>query len=71
MKKALLMIDRGSREANVREELEDICSIAKRKGKYDYANYCFLEVLPPYIEEGIKKCIENGADFITIMPYFL
>ncbi len=65
------MIDRGSREANVREELEDICSIAKRKGQYDYANYCFLEVLPPYIEEGIKKCIENGADFITIMPYFL
>ena len=65
------MIDRGSREADVREELEDICSIAKRKGHYDYADYCFLEVLPPYIEEGIKKCLENGADFITIMPYFL
>ena len=60
------MIDRGSREADVREELEDICSIAKRKGQYGYANYCFLEVLPPYIEEGIKKCLENGADFITI-----
>jgi sirohydrochlorin ferrochelatase len=71
LKKALLIIDRGSREADVREELEDICSIAKRKGEYDYADYCFLEVLPPYIEEGIKKCLKNGADFITIMPYFL
>ena len=71
MKKALLIIDRGSREANVREELNEICSIAKRKGKYHYTDYCFLEVMPPFIEEGIKKCLENGADFITVMPYFL
>ena len=71
MKKALLVIDRGSRESDVREELNDICLIAKRKGEYHYADYCFLEVLPPFIEDGIKKCLENGAEFITIMPYFL
>lgn len=71
MKKALLIIDRGSREPEVRDELEDICSIVKTRGGYYYANYCFLEVLPPFIEEGIKKCRENGADLITVMPYFL
>jgi sirohydrochlorin ferrochelatase len=71
LKKALLIIDRGSREADVREELQHICSIARRKGEYHYSDYCFLEVLPPFIEEGINKCVENGADFITVMPYFL
>jgi len=71
LKKALLIIDRGSREPEVREELEAICSIAKTKGGYHYANYCFLEVLPPFIEEGIRKCQENGVDIITVMPYFL
>ena len=71
MKKALLIIDRGSREPEVREELEAICSIAKTKGGYHYTNYCFLEVLPPFIEEGIRKCQENGVDIITVMPYFL
>jgi sirohydrochlorin ferrochelatase len=71
LKKALLIIDRGSREPEVREELKKICSIVKTKGGYYYANYCFLEVLPPFIEEGIKKCLENGADLITVMPYFL
>ena len=55
----------------MREELRHICSIAKRKGEYHYTDYCFLEVLPPFIEEGIKKCVENGAEFITVMPYFL
>jgi len=71
LKKALLIIDRGSREPEVREELEDICTIVKTKAGYYYTNYCFLEVVPPFIEEGIKKCQENGADFITVMPYFL
>ena len=71
LKKALLIIDRGSREPDVRLELQDICSIAKCKAGYDYTDYCFLEVLPPFIDEGIKKCLDNGADFITVMPYFL
>ena len=71
MKKALLIIDRGSREAEVREELETISSIVKTKGGYHYTDYCFLEVLPPFIEEGIKKCQDNGADIITVIPYFL
>ena len=71
MKRAILIIDRGSREPEVRQELEDICSLVKTNAGYYYANYCFLEVLPPFIEEGIKECQENGADLITVVPYFL
>jgi sirohydrochlorin ferrochelatase len=71
LKKALLIVDRGSRDPDVRLELKAICSIAKRKARYDYTNYCFLEIMPPFIEEGVRKCVDNGADFITIMPYFL
>ncbi|HEY7733988.1 MAG TPA: CbiX/SirB N-terminal domain-containing protein [Nitrososphaera sp.] len=71
MRRALLLVDRGSREPEVRQELDEICAIAKNLGGYDYANYCFLEVLPPYIPEGIGGCIENRADCITLMPYFL
>lgn len=66
-----MIVDRGSREPEVREELQEICTMAKRRAAYDYANYCFLEVLPPFIEEGISGCIEGGASCITVMPYFL
>lgn len=71
LKRALLLVDRGSRETEVRQELEEICNIAKRKAGYDIANYCFLEVIPPFIEEGITSCLDSGADQITVMPYFL
>jgi precorrin-8X/cobalt-precorrin-8 methylmutase len=71
LKKALLILDRGSREPDVRQELEQICLLTKKKTTYDYVNYSFLEVLPPFIPEGISSCIAIGACSITIMPYFL
>ncbi len=71
LKRALLIIDRGSREPEVREEMAELCALAKQKGGYDFADYCFLEVLPPFIDEGISRCISSGADRITVMPYFL
>jgi len=71
LKKGLLIIDRGSREKEVRDELDEIAQIAKEKGGYHYSNYCFLEVVPPFIEEGILNCIRENVDFITVVPYFL
>lgn len=71
MRKAFLIIDRGSKEYEVQEELFLISQKAKEKGGYVYSNYCFLEVRPPYIEEGIKNCINEKVDLITVMPYFL
>jgi len=71
LKRGLLLIDRGSREKEVKEELEIICKKVKEKGNYVFSEYCFLEVIPPYIEEGIKKCLENNIDSLTIVPYFL
>jgi precorrin isomerase/sirohydrochlorin ferrochelatase len=71
LKRALLIVDRGSREPEVREEMEEICVLVKNKAGYDFADYCFLEVVPPFISDGIRKCLAAGAEGITVMPYFL
>ena len=71
MKKGLLVIDRGSREIEAKEELDIICNKVKDKGKYHYSDFCFLEVVPPFINEGIKKSLESGIESLTIVPYFL
>jgi sirohydrochlorin ferrochelatase len=71
MKRGLLLIDRGSREKEVKDELEFICNKIKQKGNYVFADYCFLEVVPPFIEEGITNCISTQIDALTIVPYFL
>jgi sirohydrochlorin ferrochelatase len=71
MKRGLLIIDRGSREKEVKDELEFICNKVKQKGNYFYASYCFLEVVPPFIGEGVGKCLSKKIDTLTIVPYFL
>jgi sirohydrochlorin ferrochelatase len=71
LKRGLLLIDRGSKEREAAEELEIICKQVKDKGGYAFADYCFLEVTLPYIDDGIKKCLKTDIDSLTIVPYFL
>ena len=71
MKKGLLVIDRGSREREASEELEEICKKVKERGGYFFTDFCFLEVEPPFIEDGIEKSLKTNIDSLTIVPYFL
>jgi len=71
LKRGLLIIDRGSREREASEELETICAGIMDKGDYVFTDFCFLEVEPPFIEDGISKCLKEDIDSLTIVPYFL
>src|ERR1044071_1485705 len=71
MNRALLLIDRGSREPEAKEELIQLCNMIKEQSRYVLVDHCFLEVIPPYIEEGIIRCVSKNVDSITVMPYFL
>ncbi len=71
MKRGLLLVDRGSREREASEELEVICEGIKAKGDYVFTDFCFLEVEPPYIDDGIARCLKENIDSLTIVPYFL
>ena len=70
MKRGLLLIDRGSREREASEELEVICKGIKAKGDYVFTDFCFLEVEPPFIEDGIPKCLKQDIDSLTIVHTF-
>lgn len=71
-RRGLLLIDRGSREREASEELDSICAGIMKRGNYAFAEYCFLEVEPPYIEDGMTRCLRPDAiDALTIVPYFL
>ena len=59
MKRGLMIIDRGSREREAGEELEIICEKVKEKGNYDFTEFCFLEVVPPFIEDGMDVCLKK------------
>lgn len=71
MRRGMLIIDRGSRQREAGEELEKICGAIEKEGRYEYVNYCFLEVEPPFIEDGLPKALAQNLDGLTVVPYFL
>ena len=71
MKRGLLIIDRGSREPEAVDELRLICGAIKERGRYEFVDYCFLEVIPPFLDEGMDRALKHGLDELVIVPYFL
>ena len=70
-REAVLLIDRGSREQAVQDELRSLSESVKRLGRYAIGEFAMLEVRGPTIEEGIVKCIALDAERIIVFPYFL
>ena len=38
---------------------------------FGIVEYCHMELAPPTLEDAFLKCINSGAEEITVHPYFL
>ena len=62
-KRGLLLIDRGSREKEAKDELAALCTMIKQIRPSDFVDYCFLEVLPPFIDVNRTAIVRSGGNF--------
>ncbi|HIE54081.1 MAG TPA: cobalamin biosynthesis protein CbiX [Chromatiaceae bacterium] len=71
--KALLLVAHGSRREASNEEVRRLCErITNEDGKtFGLVEAAFLELAEPSIPEGIRQCVEAGADEVLVLPYFL
>ena len=71
--KALLLIAHGSRRKQSNEEVVILADKLKHKcsEQYSIIHAGFLELAETLIPDGIKKCIDDGATSIIVLPYFL
>lgn len=71
--KALLLIAHGSRRQQSNDEVLALADKLKHSCSAQYAiiHAAFLELAHPLIPEGIKKCVDEGATSIVVLPYFL
>ena len=71
--KALLLVAHGSRR---KQSNDEVVLLAERLRKncseqYGIVHAGFLELSDVLIPDGIKKCVDDGATSIIILPYFL
>ena len=71
--KALLLIAHGSRRKQSNDEVVILADRLKLNcsEQYEIVHSGFLELAETLIPEGIRKCVDDGATSIIVLPYFL
>ena len=73
MEKGIVIVDHGSKRQESNEMLEEIAALFYKKftSKYKIVEPAHMELAEPSILTAYTKCVERGADFILICPFFL
>jgi sirohydrochlorin ferrochelatase len=72
-KKALIIVDHGSKLNEANEMLIDIVERIKKKNlsEFEIITYSHMELAEPTISQAFDDCVSKGADHIVVHPYFL
>lgn len=71
MKTALLVIAHGSRNVEANNDLHHMVGELRQRGVYAVVEPAFLELTEPTIQEGGRRCVEQGATRVILLPFFL
>ena len=69
MQTALLLIAHGSRQPEANADLHHVADGLRCRGHAVVE--AFLELAEPGIDEGGRRCVEQGAGRVVLVPYFL
>ena len=67
---ALLLIAHGSRHAEANDDLRHVAAELRQRG-HAIVEASFLELAEPAIDQGGAHCVEQGAECVVLVPYFL
>jgi len=72
MKKAILIIDHGSRRGEANEMLDCVSNLVQAMAGGDViVRYAHMELASPSIDEGFAECVKAGATEVVAFPYML
>jgi len=72
-KKALIIVDHGSKVDDANQMLVEIAELIKKKNDvgFDIITYCHMELAEPTIAQAFDDCVAKGASHLVVHPYFL
>ncbi len=66
-----MVIGHGSRDAEGTDEFTRLMAAYRRRERGRIVEYGFLEFARPMVQEGMARCVEQGARAITVLPGML
>ena len=70
-KSAALLVAHGSRRPEANRDLADLAFAVRGRTHYPIVEIAYLEVVEPTIPQGARRCVEQGATRVWLLPYFL
>ncbi|QDU38957.1 Sirohydrochlorin cobaltochelatase [Maioricimonas rarisocia] len=71
MRTAILLIAHGSRRAEANRDLVHVQEQVRARRPKDVVEIAYLELTSPTIPDGARRCVEQGAGEVRMLPYFL
>lgn len=71
MKTALLVMVHGSPRPVANEDMFDVVNVVRERGTFPIVEVGFMEINEPSIPDAIARCVEQGAERVVAVPYFL
>ncbi|MCZ6480097.1 MAG: hypothetical protein O6929_06815 [candidate division NC10 bacterium] len=71
MKRALLLVDHGSRREQANAVLVQVAEIIRDRSDFDTVHYAHMEIAEPTVSQGFDACVADGAREVIVHPYFL
>jgi sirohydrochlorin ferrochelatase len=67
----LVIVDHGSKKAAANDMLLDVALMFKRVSRCPIVEPAHMELADPSIDQAFDKCVDQGATFVVVHPYFL
>jgi sirohydrochlorin ferrochelatase len=71
MKTAILIMAHGSRIPEANDAAREIAARVKQMTKFPIVEVSFREQHQPDIQQGVDRCVAQGAQRILLVPYLL
>lgn len=71
MKNAMLVMVHGSPRPIANEDMFAVVEVVRQRGVYPIVEVGFMECNEPTIPVAVARCVEQGAERIVAVPYFL
>jgi len=71
VKKALLIVDHGSKRNEANDMLPGVVEMLREKSDFKVVFHAHMELAEPTIQQGFDACVSAGAEEVIVHPYFL
>ena len=68
---AIIIVDHGSRLEVSNQSLLSVVEMFQADSSYEIVEPAHMEIAEPTIAMALDRCVEQGARFVVVHPYFL